>query len=72
MIRHADLCVITQVKCLICITKCKLGTELQANVKHAIWRLTVLKIRLKPSVLSGTKSEQWNSAQQISIIRFCL
>lgn len=47
MIRHADLCVITQVKCLICITECKLGTELQANVKHAIWRLTVLKIRLQ-------------------------
>ena len=68
MIRRADLCVITQVKCFICITECKLGTELQANVKHTIWRLIVLKIRLKTSMLSVTKSEQWNSAQQISII----
>lgn len=68
MIRHADLCVITQVKCLICITECKLRTELQADVKHAIWRLTVLKIRLKTSMPSVTKPEQWNSAQQISII----
>lgn len=72
MIRHADLCVITQVKCLICITECKLGTELQANVKHAIWRLTVLKIRLKTSMLGVTKSDQWNSAQKIYITRFCL
>lgn len=68
MIRHADLCVITQVKCLICITECKLGTELQANVKHAIWRLRVLKIRFKTSLLSVTKSKQWNSSLQISII----